>query len=92
MQKMTRNTTRIIAAIVISGLFAATAVAADDKDAVAETKAATTTDTAKLNSNLADSANTAAVEDAIEAVLAANKLNLDIRFVGRTSVKIADGR
>jgi len=89
---MTRNTTRIIATIVISGLFAATAVAADDKDAVAETKAATTTDTAKLNSSLAESANTAAVEDAIEAVLAANKLDLEIRFVGRTSVKIADGR
>ncbi len=89
---MTRNRTRIIATIVISGLFAATAVAADGKDAVADTKAATTTDTAKLNSSLAESANTAAVEDAIEAVLAANKLDLDIRFVSRTSVKIADGR
>jgi len=92
MQKMTRNTTRIVATIALSSLFAAHVAAADDQDAVAETKAATLVDTAEVNSTLAESATTAAVEDAIEAVLAENKLDLDIRFVGRTSVKIADGR
>ncbi len=88
---MTLNRTRIIATIVVSSLFAASAAVADDQDGVAAAAAATTADTAKLNRNLAASANTAAVEDAIEGVLAANKLDLDIRFIGRTSVKIADG-
>ncbi len=93
---MTLNRTRIIATIIISSLFAVSAAVADDQDAIASTTAvataATTADTAELNRNLAASANTAAVEDAIEGVLAANKLDLDIRFIGRTSVKIADGR
>ncbi len=88
---MTLNRTRIIATIVVTSLFAASAAVADDQDGVASTTAAATTaDTAELNRNLAASANTAAVEDAIEGVLAANKLDLDIRFIGRTSVKIAD--
>lgn len=86
---MTLNRNRIIATIVVSGLFAASAPAAENQDAVAET---TTADTAELNRNRAESANTAAVEDAIEAVLADNKLALDIHFISRTSVKIADSR
>ncbi len=89
---MKLNRTQIIATIVISSLFAASAAIADDKDAVVATTAATAADTAELNRNLAEAAHTAAVEDAIEGVLAANKLDLDIRFVGRTSVRIADGR
>jgi hypothetical protein len=93
--EMKLNRTQIIATIVISGLFAASTALADDKDAVAATTAtatATATDTTELNRNLAEAAHTAAVEDAIEGVLAANKLDLDIRFIGRTSVSIADGR
>ncbi len=89
---MTRNRTHIIATIVVSSLFAANAAVADDQDVVAAATVATTADTAELNRNFAASANTAAVEDAIEGVLAANKLDLDIRFIGRTSLKIADGR
>ena len=89
---MTLNRTRIIATIIVYSLFAASAALADDLDEVAAATAATTADTAELNRNLAASANTAAVEDAIEGVLAANKLDLDIRLIGRTSVKIADGR
>ena len=92
MHKMTLKRNRIIATIVVSGLFAASAPAAENHDAVAETTAATTADTTELNRNRAESANTAAVEDAIEAVLADNKLALDIHFIGRTSVKIADSR
>ena len=87
---MTLNRNRIIATIVVSALIAASAPAAENQDAVAETTAATTADTAELNRNRAESANTAAVEDAIEAVLADNKLELDIRLIGRTSVTIAD--
>ncbi len=89
---MKLNRTQIIATIVISSLFAASAAVADDKDAVAATTATATADTAEVNRNLAEAAHTAAVEDAIEAVLAANKLDLDIRVIGRTSVTIADGR
>ena len=86
---MTLNRTGIIATIVVSSLFAANAAVADDQDGIA---AATVATTAELNRDLAALANTAAVKDAIEGVLAANKLDLDIRFIGRTSVKIADGR
>ncbi len=89
---MTLNRTRIIATIIVSSLFAASAAVADDLDEVAAATAATTAETTEFNRNLAASANTAAVEDAIEGVLAANKLDLDIRFIGRTSVKIADSR
>ncbi len=90
MHKMTLNRNRIIATIVVSGLIAASAPAAENQDAVAESTAATAADTAELNRSRAESANTAAVEDAIEAVLADNKLELDIRLIGRTSVTIAD--
>lgn len=89
---MTLNRTRIIATIIVSSCFAVSAAVADDQDGLAAATAATTADTAELNRNLATSANTAAVEDAIEGVLAANKLDLDIRFIGRTSVKITDSR
>jgi hypothetical protein len=95
---MKLNRTQIIATIVISSLFAASAAVADDKAAVTTATAATTADTAELNRNLATSAHlaeaahAAAVEDAIEGLLAANKLDLDIRVIGRTSVTIADGR
>ena len=89
---MKLNRTQIIATIVISSLFAASAAVADDETAVTTATAATTADTAELNRNLAASAHTAAVEDAIEGLLAANKLDLDIRVIGRTSVTIADGR
>jgi hypothetical protein len=73
-------------------------MAADNMDTVTATVAAPRADTAKPetqiaeSAQLAESATTAAVEDAIEAVLAANKLDLDIRFVGTTSAQIADGR
>jgi hypothetical protein len=89
---MQANVTRIIATIVVSTLFAAGAAVAEDKDDLAETTAATTNDTAEVNRNRARSANTAAAEDAIEALLAANKLRLDMRLIGRTSTRMADGR
>ncbi len=86
------------AALIAYSLFTASAMAADYMDTVTATVAAPKADTAKPeaqsaeSAQLAESATTAAVEDAIEAVLAANKLDLEIRFVGRTSVSIADGR
>lgn len=89
---MQGNVTRIIATIVVSTLFAAGAAVAEDQDTDVEATAVTTSDTAELNRNRAKSANTAAVEDAVEAVLAANKLHLDIRLIGRTSVQMANSR
>ena len=84
--------TRIFKTIAVLSLFAAGAATADDKQTVAEAEHATTTDTASLNRNLAASANIAAAEDAVESLLAANKLDLDIGFIGRTLEKIEDGR
>ena len=88
MLDMQANLTRIIATMLIFALFAASAAVAEDKDAAAETA----TDTTELNRNRARSANTAAAEDAIESVLAANRLRLDIRLIDRTSVQVADSR
>jgi hypothetical protein len=88
MPDMQANLTRIIATMLVFALFAASAAVAEDKDAVAETA----TDTTELNRNRARSANTAAAEDAIESVLAANRLRLDIRLIDRTSVQVADSR
>ena len=92
MLNMQGNVTRIITTIVVSTLFAAGAAVAEDQDTDVEATTVTTSDTAELNRNRAKSANTAAVEDAVEAVLAANKLHLDIRLIGRTSVQMADSR
>jgi len=89
---MTHKMTRIFTALLVSGMLAVPAAAADDKVADAKMAAANAANAAELNRELAKSATTAAVEDAVEAVLAANKLDLDIRFIGRTSVKIAEGR
>ncbi len=88
MPDMQAKLTRIIATMLVFALFAASAAVAEDKDAVAETA----TDTTELNRNRARSANTAAAEDAIESVLAANRLRLDIRLIDRTSVQVADSR
>ena len=92
MLDMQAKLTKIIATMIVFALFAASAAVAEDKDATARTAAETTTDTTDLNRDRARSANTAAAEDAIEAVSAANKLRLDIRLIGRTSVQVADSR
>lgn len=89
MHKMTLKMTRMIATILLLNLLAADAAVAENKDSDAETAAAAT---AAAGKNLCNTAHTTAVEAAIDAVLAANKLDLDIRFTGRTSMKIVDGR
>lgn len=89
---MTLNLTRIIPTLLLSGMLVAQPAVADEQDAAAMTAAANAATAAEVNRKLAESATDAAVADAVEAVLAENKLDLDIRFIGRTSVKIADGR
>ena len=88
---MTLNKSRTIATIVVSSLLAAVAVA-DDREVAADAITATAATTTELNRSLAESANTTAVEEAVAAVLAENRLDLDIRLIGRTSQKIVDGR
>jgi len=46
-------------------------------------------DTDTVNRELAREANTAAAEQAVAAVIEATRLDLDIRLIGPTSVKIA---
>ena len=91
MHKMRLNKIGFLRTIAVLGLFAAGAAAADDKQAIADPERVATPDTASVHRNLALSANIAAAEDAVEAVLAANKLDLDIHLIGRTSEHIADG-
>lgn len=90
--EMTPNKTLVIAIMVVSSYLASGAYAADQQDEVVATVAAPAVDSDGLHAKLAESANTAAAEDAVEALLAANKLDLDVRFIGRASVQIADGR
>ena len=83
---MTPKMTRKIVIIALINLFAAATAAAENKAVAVEV-----TDPAETGMTLVETANTAAVEEAIEAVLAENKLDLDIRFSGRTSLTIVDG-
>ncbi len=83
---MTPQRTRRIVAIVLMNLSGAATAAAENEDIAVDV-----TDPAELGMTLVETANTTAIEEAIEAVLAANKLDLDIRFNGPTSMAIVDG-
>ena len=86
MHEMTIKQNGTLATVVLMSLLANAAVAAEDKDVVTETNDATVADRVLL-----EAANTAAVTDAIEALLVENKLDLDIRFADRTSETVVDG-
>ena len=79
--------TRRIVTIIIMNLSGAATAAAENEDVAVDV-----TDPAALGMTLVETANTAAIEEAIEAVLAENKLDLDSRFTGRTSLTIVDRR
>ena len=83
---MTPKTTRRIVAIVLMNLSGAATAAAENEDIAVDV-----TDPAELGMTLVETANTAAIEEAIEAVLAENKLVLDSRFTGLVSITIVDG-
>ena len=72
--------------MVLLNLLGAATAAAENKDVTVEMTAP-----AAAGMTLVETANTAAIEEAIEAVLAANKLDLDIRLNGPTSMAIVDG-
>lgn len=68
------------------GLFAAPVMASDDAKADADTRIESTDQHSREH---ARAANEAAVTDAVNAVIEATRLDLDIRLIGRTSVTVA---
>ena len=79
------RTTPIIASFVALALFAGGASASDEELDIIETTARAVANPDEVNRTLARRAHAAAVEQAVEGVLAANASNLDIRIAGRTS-------
>jgi len=83
---MTPKMTGKTKTIVLTALFAAATAAAENQDGAAATSVL-----AEPAATLAETAHTVAVEEAIEAVLAENRIELDSHFTGRTSIPIVDG-
>jgi len=82
---------RITAALALLVTLALNPAAADEKPADGAAKTAQA-ETAASNRELAREANEQAAAKAIEAVLADTRLDLDIRLIGPTSIKIASDR
>mgnify|MGYP001817895207 CR=1 FL=1 len=85
------NKRPVVAGLALASLLAVNAVFADEI-VVTETLNNDTIQAAKEQRDLAKKANTSAAEKAAQAVLASTKLDLDIRLIGPTSVKIAGER
>ena len=81
-------TQRRILILALAGLLAFNSSFADEV-ALNEAPKPTVVDTDTVNRELAREANTAAAEQAATAVIEENKLDLDIRLIGPTSVKTA---
>ena len=85
------NRRTVFAGLVLTSLLTINTSIADEV-IVTESLTDATTNTSELNRDLAAKAQAAAVEKAVEAVLAETRLDLDIRLIGPTSVKIAGER
>jgi len=85
------NRQRLMAALALAGMLAINAGFADEV-VVTEALEAATISIDDVNRNLAKEANAVAAEKAAKSVLADTKLDLDIRLIGPTSVKIAGDR
>lgn len=83
---MTTKLTRLITTMALLGSLAVATAATEQKDIDSATQGARAT-----GKVLAESANAAAVNDAIEAVLVENRIDLDFRFAGGTSETIVAG-
>jgi len=83
--EITHRRTLILA---LAGLLAFNSSFADEV-ALKEAPKPTVVDTDTVNRELAREANTAAAEQAVAAVIEETRLDLDIRLIGPTSVKIA---
>ena len=86
-----KNQRTLVAGLALAGLLAVNAGFADEI-VVTETRDNATIKADDVQRDLAKKANKAAVEKAVEAVIADTKLDLDIRLIGPTSVKIASER
>jgi hypothetical protein len=85
------NRQRLMAALALAGMLAINAGFADEV-VVTEALEAATISIDEVNRDLAKEANAVAAEKAAKSVLADTKLDLDIRLIGPTSVKIAGDR
>ena len=83
---MTTELARLIATMVLMGSLAVATAATEQQDIDSATQGARVT-----GKVLAESANAAAVNAAIEAVLVETRIDLDFRFAGRTSETIVAG-
>ena len=96
MPKMPSTYRRTVTTIIASVLLAASVNATEPADADSAGNEPAKSLASEINRDLARQANTVAVRDAIEAVLSANKLHLDIRINARTSAQTpeetTDGR
>lgn len=90
-QKMTNliNPGRTITATLAAILLATTAIADTDTIVTIATDAAAMVASDQVSRDRAENATTVATEQAIAAVLAETKLDLDIRLIGPTSKRIA---
>ena len=84
------NHGKIIATIMLSALAATSAIAADSAENALASIDGARPETAAVNRDLARRATRAAIEDAIDAVLSANRQHLDFRMNGRTSTKASE--
>jgi len=83
-----RTVTAALAAILLS----TTAMADTDTTVTVAAEAAAVVASDQVNRDRAEKATTVATEQAIAAVLADTKLDLDIRLIGPTSTRIAGDR
>lgn len=79
------NGTALIAALIVTGLQTAPAMAAEPEDAV-QTEQSSATEVRNSNRERAEQAQAEAAQYAAKAVLSATKLDLDIRLIGPTSI------
>jgi len=86
------NLARTIGSALAAILLATAAIADTDKTATVAATTPAVISSTEASRDLAEKATTAATEKAIAAVLADTKLDLDIRLIGPTSVKVAGDR
>ncbi len=82
----------LILQLAIAGLLCANVATANDDQTTVVVTAVVTVDTGAASRDGAKTANKEAAEKAVEAMQADNQLDLDIRLIGPTSVKIASDR
>jgi len=86
-----KYSTKKALALALAGLLALNTAFAQDA-ATTEADDITVVDTDETNRDRARKAAKAAAEEAVEAMRSENRLDLDIRLIGPTSVKIAGDR